>query len=567
MEKTIDCLLIGHNEMNFTDYEYSIRRMGVNSGAYRDLNLNFIQYNNERYTLPQIFNHFYCGNTSTGSSGSSHTPFTLGETFSAGIAYLGSYLQRRAFTFDYVNSFQEEKEQLRVKLQQENILTIAVLTTLYVSPFPILEIIDFIKQYNRSAKIIVGGPYVTNLTRSAGYREQGALEYALESMGADFYVNSSQGEAALVNIIKALKTNSPVHQIRNIFYKTGDMSYTPTAVSREDNRLAENTVKWDLFANRLRSFVNLRTAISCPFSCAFCGFPQRAGKYQVIEVDDVETELNLLKEIPAVKHLAFIDDTFNVPLERFKEILRMMIRNNYDFKWHSHFRCQFADPETIELMKESGCEGVFLGIESGSNEILGNMNKKTTVEKYLKGLQLLKDNGILTYGSFIIGFPGETEETVQETIKFITQGGLDFFRVQLWYCEPITPIFKRQEEFQIEGESFEWSHKTMDSKRAADIVEDIFLSFEDPVWIPQYNFEFDGLFHLLHKGIPLEQVTRFLKAFNSGIKEKLNDPSRREVSAAVLRQLEETCMGDGPAKPPPGKGKNILSGYNADFEL
>jgi radical SAM PhpK family P-methyltransferase len=563
MGKTIDCLFIGHNNMNFADYESAIKKMGVKSGAYRNLNLDFIQYDNKLYPAADVFNLFYCSDT---RSKALKNPFGLGEIFSAAIAYLGSYLHRRGFTFDYVNSFQGEKEELRKKLEQDHILTIAVTTTLYVTPLPILEIIDFIKKHNNTAKIIVGGPFVTTRVRFQGTRYPELLEYPLRDIDADFFVNSSQGEAALVNIIKALKMNTSFDQVQNILYKTGK-GYVVTVVSREDNRLSENMVKWDLFSDRIGEFVNIRTAISCPFSCAFCGFQERAGKYQVLAVEEVERELNLLDKIPTVKHLDFIDDTFNVPQKRFKEILRMMIRNNYKFKWYSHFRCQYADREMVELMKESGCEGVFLGIESGNDEILRNMNKAVTVEKYLKGIQLLKEHGILAYGSFIIGFPGETNETVEETVKFVEESGLDFFRAQIWYGEPTTPIFNKKEQYKIEGESFEWSHMTMDSKRASDIVEGIFLSVEEPVWVPQYNFEFDGLFHLFHRGKTPDQVKRFLRAFNAGIEEKLKEPSREEVSFKTIRQIKEACVGNDNAEPSAGKEENILTRYNADFDF
>ena len=83
MNAQIDCLFIGHNEMDFADYEKSIREMGINSGAYRDLNLNFIQYDNKRYTASEIFNLFYY---SGAASMGSNTPMRITETFNAAIA-------------------------------------------------------------------------------------------------------------------------------------------------------------------------------------------------------------------------------------------------------------------------------------------------------------------------------------------------------------------------------------------------------------------------------------------------------------------------------------------------
>lgn len=561
MKKAVDCLLIGYNEMDFVQYEKNLRKTGTNSGAYRDLNLNFIRYDNRPYPAAEILNLF-CRDS--GSSASTFKPVTIGETFSPAIAYLGTYLNNRGLTFDYVNSFQDHQEELAQKLSKQEILTIAITTTLYVSELPILEIIRFIKTYNLTAKIILGGPFVSTRARVLDTKE---LEYLFfNTIGADFYINSSQGEATLMELIYTIKKNLPLDRVNNIYYQ-GDnhQRLITTTTRREDNRLSENMVDWDLFSHHLSKFAALRTSISCPFSCAFCGFPQHAGKHQTLEVEYIQKELNRLQEIGKVKVINFIDDTFNVPTGRYKDILRMMIKNKYGFRWHSYFRPQFADREMVRLMKESGCEGVFLGLESGSDQILGNMNKMANREKYLKGIDLLKEYEIITFGSFIIGFPGETRETVQETLQLIAETRLDFYRCQLWYCEPITPIWKLKEKYKIKGESFEWQHVTMNSKTASDIIDEIFLTNRGPVWIPQYNFDFDGIWHLIHRGMSLKNVKAFLESFNQGIKEKLDAPTAREISFQVIKGLKNSCREISDFNDSFKEKKPALDSYNITF--
>jgi len=552
MKRIIDCLFIGHNETDFARYERTVRGMGVDSGAYKDLNLNFIQYNNQAYTISDIFNLFYC-NANVNFPGRPNKPLSTGDIFSNAIAYLGTYLYRRGFTFDYVNSFQEDKEELMRKLQEEDILAVAIITTLYVSPLPVIEIMEFIKEYNGRAKIIIGGPFISTQVRT---QDPASLEYLFEkTIGADFYVNSSQGEATLVKLLQALKHHLPVDQINNIYYKT-DRGYRWTPVLPEDNKLSENLVDWDLFEGKLGEIVNVRTSVSCPFSCAFCGFPQHAGKFQAVEPARVMEELKALEQIESVKMVYFIDDTFNIPGKRFKEILRLIIKNKIKLKWISNFRSQYADQETLQLMKASGCLGVFLGIESGNNQILKHMNKAAKVEKYLEGIAILKEYGIVTMGSFIVGFPGETEETVQDTIQFIKASDLDFFRAQLWYCEPITPIWKEKDKYNLQGESFEWSHQTMNSKKAARLVDEIFLTFDKPIWTPQYHFSFPRVWHLQHRGMSLEQVKNFLRAFNQGIKQKLKNPLKQEISIEVIKQLKYSGQ-PGKDLDDPADGKEI----------
>lgn len=559
MKNMVDCFFIGHNEMHFNEYERMVKSMGASLPAYRDLGLNFIRHNDEFYTASEAFNAFCYGNDQLDNSmGAS----SLSNLFSSTIAYLGSFLHRRGFTFDYVNSFQLEKTELIEKLKLNNIRVIAIPTTLYISVLPVLEIVALVKEYNQAAKIVIGGPFISTQIKTA--IDDASLQYFFRSVNADFYINSPQGEDALAKIVHAVKYNEEVNNIGNIFYRKAD-GYIKTHVFAEDNKLEENMVDWSLFAERIGKLAAVRTAISCPFSCSFCGFPQHAGKYQTVNVDLVEKELDDIDSIGRVSSLNFIDDTLNVPPDRFKELLRMMIRKKYKFKWNSHYRCQFADHETVELMKESGCEGVFLGIESGNDEILKNMNKAASLDKYRNGITLLKEYEITTYASFIIGFPGETVDTVRDTVSFIEEYRPDFFRTQLWYCDTTTPIWLQREKYDIQGSQFQWSHKTMDSNTACDLIEDIFLNIKNSIWVPQYNFEFAALFNLIHRGMSIEQVKQFINYFNDGIKEKLLKPHQTEVSSVVIENLKNLF---GLSSNEVNQNtQNIIDKYGVDFDL
>jgi radical SAM superfamily enzyme YgiQ (UPF0313 family) len=219
----------------------------------------------------------------------------------------------------------------------------------------------------------------------------------------------------------------------------------------------------------------------------------------------------------------------------------MFVKNKYKFKWNSFFRCQYADEEIVELMKESGCEGVFIGIESGSQLMLENMNKSAKIDKYIMGLELLNKYDITSYASIIIGFPGETQDTVNETIKFIEDCKPTFYRAKLWHCDPCTPIWEEREKYNLKGLNFEWSHSTMNASEACKIIDNMFLSIKNSIWVPEYAFELYGVFNLLHRGMNLDEVKAFLKAFNLGIKEKIIAPNNQEISSEVSAKLYQAC--------------------------
>jgi len=139
-------------------------------------------------------------------------------------------------------------------------------------------------------------------------------------------------------------------------------------------------------------------------------------------------------------------------------------------------------------MAQCGCKGVFLGVESGSNEILKNMKKGAVIEFYKESITWLKEFGITTVGSFLVGFPGETKETVEMTQNFIENSGLDYYFIQPFYFLHHTPIFKRANSFGLEGEGLFWKHDTMDWREAVRYINEMFFEIKGSEFInPDYT--------------------------------------------------------------------------------
>ena len=172
------------------------------------------------------------------------------------------------------------------------------------------------------------------------------------------------------------------------------------------------------------------------------------------------------------------------------------------------------------------------------------MNKAVKIAKYREGIALLNKYDILSHANFMVGFPGETEKTVQESVDLIEEYQPSFFRFQLWYCEPITPIWQQREKYGIKGSHFEWQHNTMDVNTAANIVDELFCSVKNSVWLQQYNLELFGFFRVLHRGMTLAQLTQFLQVFNEAIKDKLlSHHHDKAISYAKLQMLEAAYYG------------------------
>jgi p-methyltransferase len=510
VNRGLDCIVIGYNETPFEQYESFLRNYGVDSEAYRDLKFSFVDVNDKKLDYVGLMNYSFNASRGSGSVISPKDEFKSGDIPNLAAVYLTSFLRRNGHQAKYINLFQFEKEKL-ISYLAEDPLCVAITTTFYVVNMPVIEMVEFIRKHNSKVKIIVGGPLVANHARNY---EGETLKAALEDMGADIYVVEGAGESTLAEIVSCLKSGGSLSMVPNLVYIENGKLQRTSAVP-ESNSLDENVIDWREFSGEnLGPTIQARTARSCAFNCSFCNYPGRAGKLTLASVDSVERELDYMRALGNVKNVVFIDDTFNVPLPRFKEICKMMIRKNYNFNWFSYFRCSNSDQEAIELMAQSGCKGVFLGIESGSPSILKNMNKAATIEKYAEGIKMLHDHGILTFGSFIVGFPGETQATVEETINFIRENKPTYYRAQSWYCEPGTPIDQQREKYGIDGNGFVWQHSTMDSLEAMDHIDKLFLSTSESQWLPQWSFDFWIIPYLMGRGVSLSTFKEFMVSAN-----------------------------------------------------
>jgi len=517
---TLDCIVVGYNDPPFERYEKLIRNYGVDSEAYRDLRYSFVELHGKVLNYVDLLN--YVDATARGAA-RTEKRFASGEIPNLAAIYLTNYLRRQGLRARHVNLFQQEKDRFRALLA-ERPACVAITTTFYILNFPASEIVQFVREHSPGTKVIIGGPLVGNHLRAAarenehyvdamGLVQSDRLRTSLDDLGADAYVVDSQGEYTLSLIAKALRAGDDLSSVPNIIIKKNGR-YRRTPLQPEKNILDQVDIHWTDFADEdLGPTLQTRTARSCAFSCAFCSYPERAGDLTLAGLETIEREFDAMAAL-GTRNVVFIDDTFNVPLARFKEICKLLIRKKYGFKWFSYFRCSNSDAEAIDLMAEAGCTGVFLGIESGSPTILKNMSKAARVDQYATGIASLKKHGVVTFGSFIIGFPGETAETVAETTAFIKSTGVDYFRTQSWYYEHGTPIARQREKYDMKGEGFVWSHATMDSIEAQEHIDRLFFSIDSSTWLPQWSFDFWFIPYALGKGISLPQFNRMVRGAN-----------------------------------------------------
>ena len=359
--------------------------------------------------------------------------FSVWDMYLASGLILASYLKKKDIDVKLFNTIDETNENDFIHEAKNFNPEILILSTSFVlQAKELISSVAFFKKHLPNAFILVGGQFVfTSLLKlDAESQKQWLLD-----IGCDGAVNDTQGEAALLQLCQNFP--SKIEDVDNLIWCSASSNVTINHRNIENNDINTTPVDFDFVPKNATA--HIRTARSCGFKCAFCTYPSIAGPLSLMDIDNA---LNMLRQAKknGVGQIVFADDTFNVPKDRFEKFLDSIIEEELDVPWYSFLRCQYINQRIVKKMKKSGCQGVFLGIESGSDAILKNMKKGSITNFYLRGIEWLKSEGIKTVGAFVIGFPGETKETADLTRQFIETSGLDYYFLQPFFYLHHAPI-------------------------------------------------------------------------------------------------------------------------------
>ena len=168
----------------------------------------------------------------------------------------------------------------------------------------------------------------------------------------------------------------------------------------------------------------------CPYRCSFCNYPYLFDdqKFRIKSAVKMADDWSYYVQEMGVKYITCLDSLFTIPQKRLIEFCNLLIERDIRVKWICYARADDLADETITaLMKKAGVHQVQIGIESGNQQQLDNMNKRCTIEANYKALENCRKHGITTIVSFVIGFPGETAATLEETFQFIKVAQPDFY--------------------------------------------------------------------------------------------------------------------------------------------
>lgn len=188
------------------------------------------------------------------------------------------------------------------------------------------------------------------------------------------------------------------------------------------------------------------TSRGCPFVCNYCINSKRETQLRFHGADRVVEEIRYLADRHRIESIAFYDELMATDIDRFREICEKMIEAGlHHLKWECQIHARRIRPDVLRLMKRAGCVQVTIGFESGSQRMLDRMVKHATVEQNMEAARRVREAGLRVRGCFIIGTPGETEDDIKLTRRFIRDARIDFASIHYLTPYPGTALF---EEFK-----------------------------------------------------------------------------------------------------------------------
>lgn len=193
------------------------------------------------------------------------------------------------------------------------------------------------------------------------------------------------------------------------------------------------------------SITTVMSTRGCPFRCEFCSNVVFGGSFRQRSagnvVDEIEAALRL-----GYERISFADDVFTMNRERVIGICRQIRRRRLDFRWECLGRVDSLDFELASEMRAAGCTRIYFGIESGSDEMLELMNKKITADEASRAVDAARRAGLQVGAFFILCYPGDTDDTVLQTLRFATRLPVDYLGLSMPYPLPGTELYNRTKD-------------------------------------------------------------------------------------------------------------------------
>ena len=280
-------------------------------------------------------------------------------------------------------------------------------------------------------------------------------EWTLQKMPQFDFAMQGECDRSILSLVAMLEGKARKEDVPGLVYRREEkvvanaldsidtLDQLPQIDRKYLDRYYKSHMYWDMAARG--NLDMMITSRGCPYNCNFCfkvvpRFRMRSAEHVLAEFDELASR--------GVTSIHIQDDAFTANRQRCLEIADELVRRKYRFELKVRSRVNSVDEELLRRLKAAGVRQVIYGFESGSQKVLDSMNKRTTVEMNRRAIDVTKKVGIACYGEIMVGMPGETRETVDETIAFLLEKKPIIGFIPVLYPLPSTPVY---EEAKREG--------------------------------------------------------------------------------------------------------------------
>jgi len=425
-----------------------------------------------------------------------------------GIGYIASYVRNFGYSVAIIDcTFMREEEAVaKAKNLKPRVIGIYSMLTMKASSLRIAKQLKGLPDL-----IIAGGPLPT-----------ASPDTFLDDFEEFDLVVIGEGEEAVLDILKSLDKGESPLKVDGICYKdekNGDIIKTSSRTPRKDINTypipARELFDHDAYKDYFRkhhgyTITSMITSRGCPFNCDFCSRPVFGTSFRSRSptniVDEIETIL-----LYAYDRLWLADDIFPISKKLGISFCDEIIKRDMDMPWECLCRADIMNKEIALKMKNAGCYRVFFGLESGNNSILKVMNKRLTIEQARRAIKVVKSAGIKTGAFFILGYPGESNKTMLDTIRFASSLPLDYLSFTVPYPIPGTGLYEKlKDKLAVD----DWKKPTRDPIKHALLYKSEFPMYKlkfgiMKAHVQQYVRRYSGSAYPI-VGKPFELLTDYI---------------------------------------------------------
>jgi len=355
---------------------------------------------------------------------------------SLSMAYVAAVAEKEGLEVQFIDAhalqLSLEETIRRVKAFQPDMLAFTVTTYLFYQTLA----------WVRALREAIGVPTLLGGVHMGIYPEETMTHHSID------FGCTGEAEVVLPQFMAAVNNGGDLGKVDGLLWRDGDQIMVNECASvLDDINTAPFPARHHLpndryfsFISQYQNFTPMITSRGCPFHCIFC--EQGGMKFRPRTPDNVVDEMEECYHVYKVREFDFFDSSFTAQKKRVIDICEEILRRDVRVYWAIRSRVDLVNEPMLKALSKAGCKRIYYGIESGDSGILKTLRKETNIELIREVMALTRKYKIDTFGYFMVGSPGDTEETIRKTIKFSIDLKLDYAQFSKVTPMPATELYR-----------------------------------------------------------------------------------------------------------------------------